>query len=293
MIHSPPSKDIPQFDPAAADAMEKLTSLFEVYNEATERMQLAYDQLQSEVLRLRNELKQKNEQLERKSRLTALGEMAAGIAHEIRNPLGAVQLYASLLENDLAADPDKLHWIRKLSSGVRTADQIVTDVMAFSQDQHCTLTCFQLAGLLLEVLDLVEPLHREKDIQIVTQSIGMNFMLEGDINLMQRVVLNLIRNAVEAIDEEGRIDIEAEVLTQVENAIRITVADSGPGIKPDVMEKMFNPFYTTKETGVGLGLAIVHRAIECQGGTITASNRRGGGALFTILMPAPEPEGDT
>ena len=86
---------------SSAEAVEQLTSVFEVYSAATNRMQQAYDQLQEEVTRLRQELAQKNAQLERKSRLAALGEMAAGLAHEIRNPLGGVQLYASLLENDL------------------------------------------------------------------------------------------------------------------------------------------------------------------------------------------------
>jgi two-component system sensor histidine kinase FlrB len=292
MTNSLSNKEAPKFDPAAADAMEKLASLFEVYSDTTERMQHAYDQLQSEVLRLRHELEQKNEQLERKSRLAALGEMAAGIAHEIRNPLGAVQLYASLLERDLESAPDQSQWARKISHGIRTVDQIVSDVMAFSQDQQCVVTSFHLADLLAEVLELIAPEERQKRRYINTRSIDKNFVMEGDVHLLRRVFLNLIRNAMDETEDRGQIDIEAEHLSEGEYAVRITVADSGPGIAPDVMEKMFNPFYTTKETGMGLGLAIVHRAIECQGGIITAANKRVGGALFTIQLPGPNRQGD-
>ncbi|MCH9021319.1 MAG: hypothetical protein IID32_00960, partial [Planctomycetes bacterium] len=99
---------------SSAEAVEQLTSVFELYSAATDRMQGAYDQLQRDVIGLRQELAQKNAQLERKNRLAALGEMAAGLAHEIRNPLGGVQLYASLLANDLQGQEIPLGWVEKI-----------------------------------------------------------------------------------------------------------------------------------------------------------------------------------
>ena len=277
--------DMPRFDPTAPDAIEALTSVFEVYNETTHRMQEAHSQLQNEVVRLRCELQQKNEQLERKSRLAALGEMAAGMAHEIRNPLGGVQLYASLLERDLREQPDQLQWVRKISSGVRHLDQIVSDILAFTQDQNCTKTTVGLAGLLVEVLDYVRPQLQNNNIEVQTKCTPADMTIQADVNMMRRVLLNLALNGIEAAGNSGRLHICGDVPGDENYAARIIVADSGPGIEAEVMSKMFNPFFTTKDQGIGLGLAIVHRLMESQGGVVHVANGLNDGAVFTLLLP--------
>ena len=142
---------------ASSEAVDQLAAVFAAYNETTNRMREAHQRLKAEVARLRGELQQKNEQLERTHRLAALGQMAAGIAHEIRNPLGGIQLYASLLERDLAEREDQLNLVHKISKGVRSLDMIVTDILAFTQNQNCHKAPVHLAVLINEVIDYVQP----------------------------------------------------------------------------------------------------------------------------------------
>lgn len=268
------------------DAIEQLSSIFAAYNETAERIRRSHIQLQAEVKRLRRELKQKNEQLERKSRLAALGEMAAGMAHEIRNPLGGVQLYISLLQRDLTGQPGALQWVGKIGKCVHELDMIVNDILAFTQDQVCEKQPVKLAELAAEVVDYLQPQIKTTNVQISLEEIASDLVVDLDINMMKRVFLNLILNAIEATDKSGWIKVTAEKYSKDSSyQARICVIDNGSGIKPEILSKIFNPFFTCKDNGTGLGLAIVHRLIECHGGVISAGNNREGGAIFTILLP--------
>lgn len=270
----------------SAEAIEQLTSVFAAYNETAGRVDRAHRQLQTEIVRLREEIRQKNEQLQRKSRLAALGEMAAGMAHEIRNPLAAVQLYVSLLQHDLADRQNESKWVRKIDNAVHKLDMIVTDILAFTQDQPCEKTEVHLPGLLAEVADYVRPQLDADNVQIDFSQVDRHLKVHVDVNMIERVLLNLLRNAVEAAGSGGRVAIIAQRYTNRPNfTVRIRITDTGPGIEPAVMTKIFNPFFTTKDAGIGLGLAIVHRLVECHGGIISAANNENRGAAFTILLP--------
>jgi len=267
-------------------AVEQLSSILATYNETTNRLYNSYQDLKKEVNRLRGELKQKNEQLERKNRLAALGEMAAGMAHEIRNPLGGVQLYASLLERELQEHNDLQQWAQKIIMSVNSLDMIVNDILAFTQEQNCQKIEVALKALILEVMDYVKPQIKSEAVQVGLGGVPENLSIWADINMLRRVLLNLILNGLEAVGEQGEVAIRAEESQgDPDFKIRICVSDTGKGIKPEDMSKIFNPFFTTKDTGTGLGLAIVHRLVECQGGVITAANNKNSGATFTILLP--------
>ena len=266
-------------------AMEELASMFEAYNELTERMSRSHEQLQSEVTRLHEELKQKNEMLERKSRLAALGEMAAGVAHEIRNPLGGVQLYASLLAKDLEDNPESLKWVKKISKAVVGLNQIVTDMLTFTNSSSCEKTEINLAGILVEASDMSAMQAREKEARIIIDC-DSDLVVNADINMIHRILLNLVLNSVAAVDTYGIITITGRQSNIEGYSVKIEVIDDGCGIPADVIDKIFNPFYTTKDIGTGLGLAIVHRLVECHEGIITACNNQNGkGAKFTVLLP--------
>ena len=270
----------------AAQALGQLAGVFAAYNETTDRMLASHQQLQAEVSGLRRQLRRQNEQLERKNRLAALGEMAAGMAHEIRNPLAGIQLYAGLLERDLQGQPETWKWARKIAHGVQTLDAIVSDILSFTQDQVCTKSPVNVLGLLREAIDYVLPGPGQSEVEIDVSQVEAGLAAEVDAKLMRRVFLNLLRNAVEATGGKGRIEISGTETRRSERyRVRLRIADSGPGIAEEARGKIFNPFFTTKDTGTGLGLTIVHRLVECHGGTIAAENRRGGGAVFTILLP--------
>ncbi len=266
-------------------AMDELASIFEAYNEVTERMSVSHQQLKDEVARLRAELREKNELLERKSRLAALGEMAAGMAHEIRNPLGGVQLYASLLAKDVEDRPECLNWVRKISNAVIGMNQIVTDMLTFTQNQNCEKTELNLTGMVVEVVDLAAPQANQKSVRIVIDC-DRDIVVNADLNMLHRILLNLILNAVGAVEDNGVVIIKGRRVSTDKYTVRIDVIDNGSGIPVEVINKIFNPFFTTRDTGTGLGLAIVHRLVECHDGIITASNNNDqDGAIFTVLLP--------
>ena len=278
--------DNPELARSSAQAIDQLSAVFAAYNESTGQLERSYQHLQSEVARLRLELQRKSELLERKSRLAALGEMAAGLAHEIRNPLGGVQLYASLLERNLAGQPEPLQWARRIGNGVRSLDSLVSDVLAFAQDQFCEKTCVNLSQMIEQVLDLVQPKLENTEIQIDCTAVDAELIISADANMMQRIFLNLFLNAIDALEDRGCLTVTVERYDCDDNyTCRICLADTGPGIEPELLSRIFNPFFTTKDTGTGLGLAIVHRLVECHGGVISVASCKPHGAIFTILLP--------
>jgi two-component system sensor histidine kinase HydH len=264
-----------------AARIEELGGIIRVYSDLTEKLQSSHAQLQQTVQSLRNELSEKNRQLERRKRLAALGEMAAGMAHEIRNPLGGIELYASMLARDVAQQPQSLELVTKISSGVKRLEMLVSQVLQFSREIQPQMGRCDLAGLVDESLELTGDRLLGG---VECRAAGPRPMpARIDSLLMGQAILNLVINAVEAVGERGMIDI-AWSREDDDGHFRLSVRDSGPGIPASVLDRIFNPFFTTKETGTGLGLAIVHRIVEAHEGTIMAGNAPEGGAIFEIRI---------
>ncbi len=263
---------------------DELASMLSAYTEVTERLQSSHDKLVAEVARLRQELASKNRQLERRSRLAALGEMAAGMAHEIRNPLGGIALYAGLLGKRLTDRSDLRKIADRIANGVDRLNVIVTDILTFAGEMKPQKRPVRLSGILAEVEDLVRGRLEEAGTRL-TCHLGAEARLQADPTLLTRAVSNLLFNAADAAGE-GEVLVTVE---QSDEMVTLAVCDSGPGIDAEAMEKLFNPFFTTKDSGTGLGLAIVHQIVESHGGQVTASNATGpeglGGARFVITLP--------
>jgi signal transduction histidine kinase len=279
-------------------SLEDLQEILQMYNEVTQRLQVSHERLQQEVTRLTEQLEQKNRELERKKRLAALGEMAAGIAHEIRNPLGGIQLYASTLMKDVADRPQALELVQKISKGVKGLNVMVSDMLAFTRDLQLEKHEEELSEIVLEVLELAAGALVENDVKVRVHGSVEGKRVVVDRRLLSRVLLNLVLNAAEAVGEETRNakcetrNVE-EYAGQIEIRVvasggrtEIVIEDDGPGIAAETVERIFEPFYTTKHTGTGLGLAIVHRIIEAHGGQIMAENRRAPecGARFRMVL---------
>jgi signal transduction histidine kinase len=260
---------------------DEIVGILETYSQAAERLKESHDVLQLEVRRLREELANKNRQLERRKRLAALGEMAAGLAHEIRNPLGGIQLYANLLHKDLSDRPEQAKIVEKIVVGVRSLDALVTDVLAMTHTVEPKFAAMDLVQVVSTSVELVQPQLAENESQI---SIHCPTTLEmiGDAHMLQRALLNLIRNAVDASGTCGQIFID---INRKQKNIVLQITDTGPGIDPEIADKIFNPFFTTKDTGTGLGLSIVHRIVEAHDGSIKVDNAPTGGAVFTVKLP--------
>ena len=266
--------------------IEELGRIIMAYSEVTEKLQHSHEQLNQTVLALRAELSEKNQLLERKNRLAALGEMAAGMAHEIRNPLGGIQLYASILAKDVADRPQSLTVVQKISGGVKRLDALVGQVLQFTREMSANVSLMDLPEVIDQAAELASPALRDRGIQLAIDG-PRPMHVTADALLLGQAVLNLLLNAAEAMDGPGAISVRFFAPPAGEGDAKqfhLVVRDSGPGIPPQVMDRIFNPFFTTKETGTGLGLAIVHRVVEAHDGTILVTNPDGGGARFEIRV---------
>jgi signal transduction histidine kinase len=266
-------------------ARSDLASVLQTYNDVTERLMRSHDMLGREVCRLREELREKDLELQRRERLAALGEMAAGMAHEIRNPLAAIQLYATLLEKDVDDHPALLDPVRRICSGIRSLEGVVSDILAFAGDARIRPRRVRL-GSLLEAA-LAHARHRvESKAAIVDVDPELyDLQLFCDAGQVERALLNLLLNGLDAIGLGGHVWIRRDAGAG-EEWTALVIEDDGPGIDSALLQKIFHPFFSTKDSGTGLGLAIVHGIADMHGGRISAGHRPGGGALFTFCLPA-------
>ncbi len=267
-----------------ARRIEELGRIILAYSDATERLQESHDELTRRVARLQEELGEKNRQLERRNRLAALGEMAAGIAHEIRNPLGAIRLYTSLLRSDLQSNSGPLSVVEKIAGASARMEAIVSQVLHFTREIRADCIDADLADTLREAVEQARTGHSNQSAALevdAPESCPTSF----DPRLIQQAVINLVSNALDAVADHGRITVRLIRLVQgskTQHVIR--VIDDGPGIAPHAIDKLFHPFFTTRDHGTGLGLSIVHRIVEAHDGTIEARNLSTGGACFEITI---------
>lgn len=251
-----------------------LAELMRAFNEVTGKLHDSHERLQGEVERLRRELREANEQLQRSRRLAAMGEMAAGIAHEVRNPLGSISLYARMLEEDLAQRPEQCELAVKIGEAVRGLDAIVRDVLGFARELKLRAQPLDAAGALRRAAEAVLA-GVGADVEVRWLE-GPMVALRGDRDLVHQALLNVVRNAVEAMEAAERrvLTLGAARVEDPEAGERVAllVEDTGGGIAPEVIDRMFNPFFTTRASGTGLGLAIVHRIVDAHGGRVVVKS---------------------
>ncbi len=288
--------------PLACEPGEQITpddlgEMLEFLNEVTAKLQISNDQLTAEVSRLRMQLEEADDQLQRSRRLAALGEMAAGIAHEIRNPLGSIGLYARMLAEDLEDRPEEQGIAIKIGRAVRGLNAIVTDVLAFAGESQMRVMPTHASELLEAAREQVCVTDSRCEIEVRVELPDGDRELWCDQGKLVRALVNIIRNGVEAIEEAdrlgavgpGRLTLAARAAEiSGAEAVAFTVGDTGTGLRSEVTERMFNPFYTTREVGTGLGLAIVHSIVDAHAGRVSVSNNGpnvGDGATVEILIP--------
>lgn len=259
----------------------ELGAIIDAYNRVTEKLKDSHEVLTREVRRLHDQLKAKDEELARRKRLAALGEMAAGVAHEVRNPLGGILLCASMLKADVAGAPKARKLAEQIVVASRRLEQIVSDILAFAGDGARQQRAVDLRALVTNVLTLLAPASEAAGCVVTMHCDEGAGQLRGDETQLQRAVLNVMANAIDAA--RSRVWLEVQ---RVQAAVRICVADDGGGVPADSRDRVFDPFFTTKDSGTGLGLAIVHRVMEWHGGRVVIGDREGGGAEFTLILPA-------
>jgi signal transduction histidine kinase len=256
------------------------------YMQVTQRLQETHETLQREVVRLREELASKDRELERRRRLAALGELAAGVAHEVRNPLGAIQLYSGLLKTEIGgqdlAGAQRL--IEKIECGIEAIDGVVRDTLALAP-RAGKVAPVPVAEMLNRACDVCQGVLAQQRVVVETAVADADALAHGHPDGIQRVMVNLISNAAQASPPESVVQVAVSAVE--DGMVRVTVRDHGTGLADDVIDRIFDPFFTTKDNGTGLGLTIAHRLIEAHGGQLTASNGNDGGAVFEFTLPAP------
>ena len=210
--------------------------------------------------------------------LALIGQMTSTLAHEIRNAIGSVKGYAQLAAERTAADDPRAPQLATVLRGVSRIEGLVGDLLLFSREERFAITDFDPAPLLSAVAAAVEPWPGRVELDLEPA-----LRVLADAELLERVLANGVRNAVQAISDAGLLRI---ALRSRGRQVAILIEDSGEGIAPDALPKLFTPFYTTRTTGTGLGLAYAKKVVEGMGGSIELKNReRAHGASFTVLLP--------
>ncbi|HUI66710.1 MAG TPA: ATP-binding protein [Nitrospirota bacterium] len=224
------------------------------------------------------EVKRLQEQMELKERLTALGEMSAGIAHELRNPMAVISGYVNLLSKKI--DPGNQGIIRDITSEINGMNRIIGDLLTFARPASLNRVIVNIKELIEGCLsNVLQAKEAGEKVMTVLSLDDVEALL--DEGLMRQALNNLFQNAVEAMPDGGTLTIDAHGGKN----LTVTVADTGIGIHQDTIKKIFLPFFTTKDKGVGLGLALVHKIVLSHGGRLEVESAQGKGTAFTVTIP--------
>ena len=227
------------------------------------------------------ELGNKVEQLNRASRMSALGQLSAGLAHEIRNPLASIEGAAFIAQTE-PDDSRRTEFMEIISKETKRLNGLLTHFLEFARPRPPQLTLIDARTLIESVLALVGRIATQGEIKIQTKFDSDNLLVECDSEQIKQVLLNLILNSVQAMPQGGEIELSG---AKDRNEIVLRVRDSGPGIPAQDLDQIFNPFFTTKQSGTGLGLPIAYQIIEGHGGRLSLEANSADGCCFTIRLP--------
>ena len=227
--------------------------------------------------------------LDKAERLSALGQLAAGVAHEIRNPLNAVSMASQRLKRDFVpADEDKAREFQSLAGvirdEIRRLNGIIEEFLTFSKSRRLEFHDYPVTDVLQKIVNLIREEATAKNIDIRTHWSTDGAVIPMDMDKLQQALLNIIKNAMESIDGKGVIDIT--VTQKTKDKVSIKVSDTGCGMTSNEVERIFSPEYTTKEKGLGLGLPLAHEIVRGHSGEILVFSEQGSGTTFEIILPA-------
>jgi len=227
--------------------------------------------------------------LEKAERLSALGQLAAGVAHEIRNPLNAISMASQRLKREfMPADNEKNKEFQSFTSvirdEIRRLNGIIEEFLTFSKSRRLELHEYPVADVLQKIVSLIHEEATSKGIILETRFSDNPAIIPMDVDKLQQAFLNFIKNAMESISGNGSIVISVE--PSGKGRISIKISDTGCGMTAEEVERIFNPEYTTKEKGLGLGLPLAHEIIRGHGGEIRVFSQQGSGTTFEIILPS-------
>jgi two-component system NtrC family sensor kinase len=244
----------------------------------------SFNKMEHDLMERDKELTRKNEELLRSRKLVSIGILASGVAHELNNPLNNIHISAQIMEKELGENCPLP--VREIISDIigqtRRMKQIVGDLLEFSRGRDPKLRRVEMTELVKGAYKLVSAASDTVNIHFIIDLEPPDLTVDVDPEQMERVFINLFENAVDAMSGTGDLSVRAR---KEGDTIRTVISDTGRGMPPDKVEKIFEPFYTTRDRGTGLGLAIIFNIIRKHGGDITVASEVGRGTAFTITLP--------
>jgi len=235
-----------------------------------------------ELVRVNQELRDSFEHMKRADRLAAIGNLAAGLAHEIRNPLASIEGAAGILDGGQITEDQRQEFVGIIKKECRRLNRMLGNLLDFARPRSPQRQSVRVEPLLESVISLVGHAAESAKVRWRKVVVPSDAVLNGDGEQLKQVILNLVLNAMQAMPDGGEICLMA----RFENSsLLIEVSDQGGGIEPENLDKIFNPFFTTKEQGTGLGLAVAHQIVSQHGGILRARNNPDRGMTFSILLP--------
>lgn len=252
---------------------ERERNLLTKQQAAARELELAYRKLQDSM-----------EQIRRADRLSAVGQLSAGIAHEIRNPLASIKGAVDLLMDELPEEHPSKEYVDIVNKETARLQRLLEDFLVYARPSAPSFGAVRLQILVTQLLRLLDKEAERRSVKIDSMVPDDLPSVRADESQLFQVLVNLLLNSLQATGEGGTVHIVVGAGTD-ENVLQLRVEDNGPGIPESEMEKLFDPFYTTRDEGTGLGLSVVYAIIESHEGSINAANRPEGGAVFTLTLP--------
>lgn len=235
-----------------------------------------------ELLRTHLELRENFDTMQRSERLSSLGQLAAGLAHEIRNPLASIEGAAAILRRENGNEERRLEFLDIIQKETRRLDRLLTRFLKFAKPPEPNLRTVEVGELLDAVTSLAQYAIPGRRLEICEDVQPGLTTLQCDLDQMKQVLLNLIINAAQAMPQSGQVRL---AVRQDQNRVTIDVEDEGSGVSQENVERVFDPFFTTKTSGTGLGLSVADQIVRQHAGTLTIARNTARGATFRISLP--------
>jgi len=273
--------------PSSVPHPAELMEAFQRFSSASTRLEQKYEALRRESEELKARLKQKDEEISRTARLAMLGETAAALAHEVRNPLGALKLFLSLLRTDVADRPQAAELVSHMNRTISSLNHVVDNILHFAKEGSSTLAPVNLHALIREQGELILSDPRS--------DLRVSFLLEGDPFILgnehslRHVFSNVLLNAAQALKWSGSLQVLCRA--EGDRTVIVKVIDNGPGVPEALLPRLFEPFVTGKNEGTGLGLSVARKMLTQHGASITIANRSApeSGVVVSIVFERSGP----
>jgi len=248
-------------------------------------------------------LKRLQNEAERKNRLAAMGEISMQVAHEVRNPLGSIELFVSMMKKDFAEDSGESELLNHITSAIHSMNHIISNLLEYSRPKPIQLEAFDLSPLLSDFVNFCQHTASQGMVELQFTEPQEPFVIKGNQQLVKQVWLNIFMNACQAMDEGGDLYIEALAYQETDplvldrlpqqvkgsqesrRLIRVSFKDTGKGMSAETCKRLFDPFFTTREQGTGLGMSIAMKTLASHGGAIEVHSKLGQGTQIDLLFP--------